>query len=337
VGGESGTSGTSGANGGDGGLGAAAAGASAAGPMGGSAGRTSTGGASSDAGRSGESGAPGGETGATSGNAGTAPAGGAAGTTGGSAGHGGSSGASGAGGVAGESGAAGACTGCGLLESCWSDASGPRCIASSVPLPTGLGIDATEVTRGQYFAWLVREPTAADQPAECDWNGTFMPDPTCMTEASVCQGDACVTHPQPCVDLCDAIAYCSAIGRRLCTEAEWTSACSSDGAYPLGRESGGSFGMSTCNDYIDGRATTVPVASKTGCQPPAGSGFAGVFDLIGNVEEWVDDCRAADDVCSPRGLSFGMGAAAPSCGQSTYAERSVVRDNLGFRCCSPEG
>jgi formylglycine-generating enzyme required for sulfatase activity len=160
-----------------------------------------------------------------------------------------------------------------------------------------------------------------------------MPDPACMAEPSVCQGEECATHPQPCIDLCDALAYCVAVGRRLCTEAEWTSACSSDGAYPLGREDGGSFGMSTCNDYVDGRTTTVGVASKSDCHPPE-SGYAGVFDLIGNVEEWVDDCRAADTVCRPRGLSYGAGAAAPNCSQYTYAERSAVRENLGFRCCS---
>jgi sulfatase modifying factor 1 len=247
----------------------------------------------------------------------------------------GGSSASGAAGVSGGGGTAAACTGCRPLETCWTDATGSRCVASSVPLPNGLGIDATEVTREQYFSWLVREPETTEQPAECDWNDVFMPDPTCMEGPAVCQGEDCATHPQPCVDLCDALAYCTAIGRRLCTKTEWTSACSSDGAYVLGREEGGSIGMSTCNDYFDGRTTTIAVASKPDCHPPPGSGFEGVYDLIGNVEEWVDDCRAADAVCSPRGLSFGMGAAAPHCDQYTYAERSMVRDNLGFRCCSP--
>jgi hypothetical protein len=331
------TGGTSG----EGGAATAAAGGSGGQVTGGAAGVTSTGGVPNDGGSSGEGGAPNGDAGTSAASGGgTAATSGAASTPGGASGHGGSSagsGAAGAAGVSGASGAAGTCTGCAPLESCWSDESGSRCIASSVPLPTGHGIDATEVTREQYFAWLVREPATTGQPAECDWNDTFMPDPSCMTGASVCQGDACATHPQPCVDLCDALAYCAAVDRQLCTEAEWTSACSSDGAYPLGREDGGGFGMSACNDYIDGRSTTVPVGSKPDCQPPPDSGFAGVFDLIGNVEEWVDHCRAADDVCSPRGLSFGMGAAAPQCSQSTYAERSVARDNLGFRCCSPEG
>jgi formylglycine-generating enzyme required for sulfatase activity len=125
------------------------------------------------------------------------------------------------------------------------------------------------------------------------------------------------------------------VGRRLCTDTEWTNACSSNGAYEAGRETGG---RGTCNDYTTGSTTTVPVASLPGCQPPASSGFAGVFDMIGNVEEWVDNCFSSDgarDACKPRGLPFGMGAAAPLCSQSTYAERSEAKDTVGFRCCAP--
>jgi hypothetical protein len=94
-----------------------------------------------------------------------------------------------------------------------------------------------------------------------------------------------------------------------------------------------------CNDYTAGATTTVPVASKTGCQLPAGSGHAGVFDMIGNLEEWADNClnntdSGWGDICKPRGLPFGQGAAAPICSQSTYAERGAFRDTLGFRCCT---
>jgi formylglycine-generating enzyme required for sulfatase activity len=65
-----------------------------------------------------------------------------------------------------------------------------------------------------------------------------------------------------------------------------------------------------------------------------------VFDLLGNVWEWEDNCApiagdaGAGDVCNPRGFSFGMGAAMPMCAGDDYAQRSEVRDNLGFRCCS---
>jgi formylglycine-generating enzyme required for sulfatase activity len=96
--------------------------------------------------------------------------------------------------------------------------------------------------------------------------------------------------------------------------------------------------MGTCNDYTAMGTTTVPVASLPDCQAPAGSAFAGVFDMIGNVEEWVDSCFSSDgasDACKPRGLPFGRGAAAPMCSQYTYANRADVKDTLGFRCCAP--
>jgi sulfatase modifying factor 1 len=320
------------------------AGVSMSGSGGAAAGRASDGGASagtSSAGRgsAGRGGSDdGGEGGVPTNDAGTTASGGTI-STGGGANAGGSSGAggssagseaSGNGGAGGSAGAAGQCTGCGELGSCWSDAAGFRCVAAVVPLPNGIAIDVTEVTRGQYAAWLASNPDVTAPPEVCEWNESFSPDPACMSKPSVCQGDDCSTHPQPCIDFCDATAYCSALGRRLCTQTEWTSSCSSDGAEPLGHEPG----PGACNDYTIGGSTTVPVGSMPGCQPPAASGFSGVFDMIGNVEEWVDDC-AVGDTCKPRGLSYGAGAAAPTCDQSTYAERAVTREKLGFRCCTP--
>jgi formylglycine-generating enzyme len=231
-------------------------------------------------------------------------------------------------------GAGGVCGGCQIHESCWSDLPAPRCVERAVSVPASFGIDSTEVTRGQYRAWLATNPSTGAQGAACAWNGTFAPDVTCMAKASVCQGDTCANHPQPCIDMCDAAAYCGAIGRRLCTADDWVVACSSTGTYAAGYGPGPVIDI--CNDYTVAAASTVPVASKPGCHPPAGSPFDGVFDMIGNVAEWVDDCSAstgATDVCRPRGLSFGNGAAAPICAQYTYAKRSAALDNLGFRCC----
>ena len=82
--------------------------------------------------------------------------------------------------------------------------------------------------------------------------------------------------------------------------------------------------------------TTVPVASDQGCQSPDTS-YDGVFDLIGNVEEWEDNCgtaSGAQDVCNPRGLSYGMGAAMPTCSSDSYATRGEASAIRGFRCCT---
>ena len=203
-------------------------------------------------------------------------------------------------------------------------------------MPGRFALDLTEVTRGQYAAWLASRPSPSGQPAICAWNTTFVPEPACMAKSSVCAGTSCANHPQPCVDFCDATAYCHSIGRHLCSDDNWTNACSSDGANPAGYGVG--FVSNACNDYTIGGETTVAVASKPGCRTPAQATFPGVFDMIGNLAEWADNCTGsagATDVCKPRGLSFGHGAAAPLCQQSTYAARSDTLDNLGFRCCGP--
>lgn len=273
----------------------------------------------------------GGTTGKTSGNSSNS----AGGTTSKTGGNSSTGGVGGLGGSSANGGNTGGPT-CLAHETEWKDSTGPsRCVATFVSVP-GFAIDATEVTRGQYAAWLKTNPPSSGQPTVCAWNTTFTPDATCMADKSVCQGAACDTHPQPCVDHCDAAAYCKAIGRGLCTDANWLKTCTSDGAYEA--VYGTSWARNKCNEYTIFGTTTVPVASMDGCQAPASSAFTGVFDLIGNLEEWVDSCRTSEgsgDSCPPRGLPFGMGAAAPLCENSIYAKRSQASPTLGFRCCTP--
>jgi formylglycine-generating enzyme required for sulfatase activity len=195
-------------------------------------------------------------------------------------------------------------------------------VAKLVLVSGGYGIDATEVTRSQYEAWLATAPSAAGQPAFCSsWNSTFAPNQTCMNGSSVCQGAGCAKHPQVCVDWCDAQAYCAASGKRLCgkigggsnsiwdhmdaTKSQWHNACVSDGtnnAYPYGS----TYSPAECNGFEAGKGTTVPAGSLTGCQSSV-AGFQGVYDLSGNVWEWEDSCAATSgpqDACRPRGGSF---------------------------------
>jgi formylglycine-generating enzyme len=273
------------------------------------------------------------------GTGGAVGSGGAVGTggivgTGGVVGTGGTTGTGGTG-TGGTGGGPAACPVCQTLESCWADASGTRCIESAVPIPSAFAIDDTEVTRGQYGAWLATRPGVGGQLDVCAWNTTFEPDPACMLLPQVCQGSDCALHPQVCIDMCDAAAYCVGIGRNLCTEGDWRIACSSNGQYPA--VYGPNYTTGVCNDYTVHLDTTLPVASLTGCQAPASSGYAGVFDMIGNAEEWVQNCTpaaGASDSCKPLGLSFGQGAAAPTCSQATYANRSATKPTLGFRCCA---
>ena len=287
----------------------------------------------------GDSGGRGGSSAGTSGGA-TA---GAGGSTGGAAGNGGTSGAGGV---------TGGCNGCQSLEQCWN---GRLCVARSVSVPAGFAIDATEVTRAQYAAWLATNPSTDGQAGLCSWNASFTPDATCMAESFVCQGTGCANHPQPCVDMCDAAAYCAAVGKRLCggisggpvsstavdlslniaSKSQWYNACTSNGVNQF--TYGNSAVWGNCNDYLSFSKTTVPVASMPECQSPI-PGYAGVFDLIGNLSEWEDNCYGSAgqaDMCTPRGFSFGGGAAMPVCNQYTYANRAAAYATIGFRCCVP--
>ena len=329
---------------------------------------TASGGAVSTGGSTGSSGGTGGRTTGSTSSGGSAGAsrgqgGGSSGTggggaaSGGSAGPGGSSsrttgGAAGNGGTSGTGGAAGGCTGCQSLEQCWN---GQLCVAKSVSVPAGFSIDATEVTRGQYAAWLATNPATTGQAAVCSWNTSFTPNATCMAQPSVCQGTECANHPQPCIDMCDASAYCNAVGKRLCgaigggsvsstapdlslniaTKSQWYNACSSNGVNQF--TYGNSSVRGNCNDYLTFSTTTVPVASMPECQSPI-PGYAGVFDLIGNVSEWEDNCYGSAgqaDGCRARGFSFRLSELMPMCSQFSSTYRSAAYDNVGFRCCVP--
>ena len=329
---------------------------------------TASGGAVSTGGSTGSSGGTGGRTTGSTSSGGSAGAsrgqgGGSSGTggggaaSGGSAGPGGSSsrttgGAAGNGGTSGTGGAAGGCTGCQSLEQCWN---GQLCVAKSVSVPAGFSIDATEVTRGQYAAWLETNPASTGQAAVCSWNTSFTPNATCMAQPSVCQGTECANHPQPCIDMCDASAYCNAVGKRLCgaigggsvsstapdlslniaTKSQWYNACSSNGVNQF--TYGNSSVRGNCNDYLTFSTTTVPVASMPECQSPI-PGYAGVFDLIGNVSEWEDNCYGSAgqaDGCRARGFSFRLSELMPMCSQFSSTYRSAAYDNVGFRCCVP--
>lgn len=212
----------------------------------------------------------------------------------------------------------------------------------------GYGIDATEVTRDQYEAWLGTGPSTAGQESYCLWNTDFAAGSDCMGGSDVCQGVGCGSHPQGCVDWCDAYAYCKGVGKRLCgkigggsnawnddgdyTKSQWLDACSSGGAntFPYGN----SFEASTCNGEHAGHGSTVPVASMAGCQSSAAA-YEGVYDLGGNVWEWEDSCIGPDkpDFCHCRGGSFVYGDDL-RCVVMNGFPRDYRYGYVGFRCCS---
>lgn len=221
------------------------------------------------------------------------------------------------------------------------------CVASMISIPQGYLIDRTEVTRGQYQAWLDTEPTTAGQSSDCTWNDRFVPDAACMADPAVQQSDA-TNHPQVCVDWCDAYAYCLRVGKRLCgglggggavfTEFaninydQWYNACTSHGtnAFPYGA----SYDEQACNgsDYSGTDNQTIQVGTLESCQTPAG-----VFDLSGNVWEWEDCCNGSGPAayCKIRGGSaFNAGSTSLRCVENGTGDRNHFYPQVGFRCCS---
>jgi formylglycine-generating enzyme required for sulfatase activity len=199
-------------------------------------------------------------------------------------------------------------------------------------------IDATEVTRGNYLAFVqAKNGNTSGQPAVCSASNTSYVPPTDWPPA--------IEHmemPAVYVDWCDAVAYCTWAGGRLCgkigggtlvggepyddpTQSQWMKACAgpSKTAFPYGPT------------YVEGRcngAQPVAVASFPDCV----GGYPGLYDMSGNSPEWEDGCT--NNVCRKRGSHYGD---APQsnylllrCDENGYQPRETKDANISFRCCS---
>ncbi|MFO0554070.1 MAG: SUMF1/EgtB/PvdO family nonheme iron enzyme [Polyangiaceae bacterium] len=223
--------------------------------------------------------------------------------------------ANGGGGIAGAGGAGGAsCPG----------VHGPEMVL----LPRSC-IDSTEVTNGDYAAFLIAAPS--EIPAGCD-GGTLQPTEP-MTPDDL---------PVAGVDWCAAQRYCLWAGKRLCgaldasatfeqatdaTKNEWYDACSTAGTqdYPFDGDP-----VENCN-VASKLGVRAPVASMTACR---GGYDAPIFDLIGNVEEWEDWCEssAPDALCLMHSGSYDDTAF--DCARTSTLGRRETYPKLGFRCCA---
>ena len=174
------------------------------------------------------------------------------------------------------------------------------CTGLPGPAMVNLGafcIDSTEVTVAQYTQFL--NAKAGDMSGQADdcakYNKSYTNTaPFCVTNMNPV---TYANYPAVCLDWCDAAAYCTWAGKRLCgaigtgaqlggadvqdpTKNEWAYACSNGGltAFPYGN----SPGVGVCN-----LATRSEVKSLPNCKgqsPP----FDQIWDMPGNVSEFVN-------------------------------------------------
>jgi sulfatase modifying factor 1 len=263
------------------------------------------------------------------------PSGGAGGTASTTGGDGGSAvgGTGGGGAQSGGEGGAGASGG------------GPVTCPSGMADLSTYCIDTHEVTNAEYQAFLDDAPSTSDQPPECVGNASFTP--------SAGWPAASPTLPVTNVDWCDAKVYCLSVGKRLCGrvgggsiptmefdvvgQSQWFDACSQGGVseYAYGDAYVGATCVGNGYDGVDGYnvATDVaqPVGSAADCHG-ASAPYDEVYDLNGNVAEWVDSCSA--NKCSTAGGSFDGGVAQHRCRATTDEFFDLGYPHVGIRCCA---
>jgi len=140
-----------------------------------------------------------------------------------------------------------------------------------------------QVTTGQYAKCVKSGSCNNNHPTIQHFSPSGI-DPSCNLFS-----DRSDDHPMNCVSWYGAQAYCEWTGMKLPTEAQWEYAArgNDDRIYPWGNE------LPTCKyavmtekerDWGCGRNETWSVGSKL-----AGASFFGLYDMSGNVWEWVED------------------------------------------------
>lgn len=200
-------------------------------------------------------------------------------------------------------------------------------------------MDKTEVTNVAYSVWLSTNPDTANQPAYCSWNVSFQN-----------QGGP-ANEPVTDVDWCDALAFCTDHGKRLCGEfggmgdptpfgsrnnpnaSEWFRVCSSAGnlAYPYGD----TYQPEACFGLDHSTSGLQDVGTAPDCH--AAGAASEIFDLSGNAGEWTNACEGfidGNDKCAVRGGDAGDMAVDLRCDDDKDTDRNSTEDDISFRCCA---
>ncbi len=196
-----------------------------------------------------------------------------------------------------------------------------------VVILNGFYIDEKEVTNAQFAGFVSATGYRTDAEKAGDkitWRTFNTPDRQ--------------RFPATYVSWDDAVRYCASAGKRLPTEAEWEKAAR--GTTPIVYPWGNDFNDSLVNTFERGAGQPVAVGSYVR------SGSYGVYDMIGNVWEWVQDWYGAysDKVqANPTGPGSGIqkvirgGSFKTKLPDATTSARGKASvdgrsDDIGFRC-----
>ena len=115
----------------------------------------------------------------------------------------------------------------------------------------------------------------------------------------------------------EARSACIASGKRLCTRLEWQQAC--QGLLGLAYPYGDTYDSHACNGSGHGEEGVVP----TGSMPECTSDHAPLYDMSGNLFEWIEEGVVM-------GGSYNSVAGSLTC---SHSEVGGDRPYIGFRCC----
>ena len=135
-------------------------------------------------------------------------------------------------------------------------------------------------------------------------------------------GDA--KMPATAIPFTQAKAFCEAQGKRLPTSEEWVVACGGPegSAYAYGNNYDPNFARVSRRNWTDGPKAVMSFQKNK----------AGLYDMSGNVWEWVDDGGAEDGMQKVYGGSWTDGPRMTRCGSARRAKVDLKSLNYGFRC-----
>ena len=157
--------------------------------------------------------------------------------------------------------------------------------------------------------------------------------------------------PQAHISQEEAAGACEAVGKRLCTDAEWVQACrgkqptaypygdehiagrcNDSGVSPLRKLHGGddsvdTFGIEAMNDP---RLNQIPgTVARTGQFRRCRNSY-GIYDMVGNLHEWTADPNGT----FRGGYYLDTTTHGAGCSYLTTGHNTKYRDySIGFRCC----